>query len=106
VKFFFAVREEPVGLVASVVLGAETPVHVWEDGLFFEVYCAEDTAAYFRFPSADVESREKRGLSAFSTFLAKLYGNGDFSRAIPSFSILKVTTSILMLRSREYHVHS
>ena len=33
-------------LVASVVLGAETPVHVWKDWLFFEVYCAEDTAAY------------------------------------------------------------
>jgi hypothetical protein len=48
-----------VGLVASVVLGAETPVHVWEDWLFFEVYCAEDAAAYFGFPSADVESREK-----------------------------------------------
>ena len=35
-----------MGLVASVVLGAETPVHVWEDWLFFEVYCAEDAAAY------------------------------------------------------------
>jgi hypothetical protein len=47
VKFFFVVREETVGLVASVVLGAETPIHVWENWLFFEVYCAEDTAAYF-----------------------------------------------------------
>ena len=46
-KFFFVVCEEAVGLVASVVLGAETPVYVWEDWLFFEVYCAEDTAAYF-----------------------------------------------------------
>lgn len=64
-KFFFVVREETVGLVASVVLGAETPVHVWEDGLFFEVYCAKDTAAYFRFPSADVESREKKRFISF-----------------------------------------
>jgi len=61
--------------MTSVVLRAETPVHVWKDGLFFEVYCAEDTAAYFRFPSVDVESREKRGLSAFSTFLAKKHGD-------------------------------
>jgi hypothetical protein len=30
-----------------VVLGAETPVNMWEYGLFFEVYCAEYTAAYF-----------------------------------------------------------
>jgi len=75
VEFFFVVCEETVGLMASVVLGAETPVHVWEDELFFEVYCAKDTAAYFRFPSADAESREKRGLSAFSTFLAKKHGD-------------------------------
>jgi hypothetical protein len=64
-----------VRLVAPVVLGAETPVHVWEDGLLFEVYCAKDTAAYFRFPSVNVESREKRDLSAFSTFLAKKHGD-------------------------------
>jgi predicted nucleic acid-binding Zn ribbon protein len=68
-----------VGLVASVVLGAETPVYVWEDGLSIEVYCPEDTAAYFKFPSAYVESREKRGLSAFSTFLAILDGKGDYN---------------------------
>ena len=74
-KFSFVVREEPVGLMASVVLGAETPVYVWEDWLFFEVYCAEDTAAYFGFPSTDVESKEKRGLSAFSTFSAKKHGD-------------------------------
>jgi hypothetical protein len=60
-----------VGLVASVVLGAETPVHVRKDGLFFEVYCTKDTAAYFRSPSTAVGNREKRGLSAFSTSLAK-----------------------------------
>jgi hypothetical protein len=60
-----------------VVLGAESPVHVWEHGLFSEVYCAKYTAAYFKFPSADVESREKRGLSTFYTFLDKKHG--DFS---------------------------
>jgi hypothetical protein len=73
-----------MGLVASVVLGAETPVNVWEDGLFFEVYCAEDTAAYFGFPSADVESREKTGLSAFSTFLTKKHGDFDTIRVKPT----------------------
>jgi hypothetical protein len=52
-------------LVSSVVLGAESPVHVWEHGLLFEVYCAEYTAAYFRFPSADVKSREKKRLIRF-----------------------------------------
>jgi hypothetical protein len=44
-----------VGLVASVVLGAKTPVNVWEDLFLFEVYCAEDTAAYFLIPSSDYE---------------------------------------------------
>jgi len=34
-------------LVASVILGAETPVNVWEDWFLFEVNRAEDTAAYF-----------------------------------------------------------
>jgi hypothetical protein len=75
-----------VGLVATVILGAETPVHVRENWLPHEVYCPEDTTAYFRFPSANVESREKRGLSAFSTFLAKFNGNGDFSHSISLFS--------------------
>ena len=74
-KFFAIIREKTVRLVTSVVLGAETPVYVLKDGLFFEVYCAKDTAAYFGFPSADVESREKRGLSAFSTFSAKKHGD-------------------------------
>jgi hypothetical protein len=59
-KISFMIREETVRLVASVVLGAETPVHIWKDWLFFEVYCAEDAAAYCGFPSTDVESREKR----------------------------------------------
>jgi hypothetical protein len=35
-----------MGLVSSVILGAETPVNVWENGLVFEAYCAEDAAAY------------------------------------------------------------
>jgi hypothetical protein len=83
VKFSFVVREETVGLVASVILGAETPVYIWKDWLFFEVYCAEDTAAYFRFPSADVESREKGGLSAFSTFLAKKHVDFYMTRVKP-----------------------
>jgi hypothetical protein len=60
-----------------VVLGAESPVNVWKYGLLFEVYCAEDTAAYFGFPSAYVEGREKTGLSAFSTFLTKKHGDFD-----------------------------
>ena len=50
VEFPVIVGEEPVGLVSSVVLGAETPVNAWEDWLVFEAYCAEDTAAYFYFP--------------------------------------------------------
>jgi hypothetical protein len=36
-----------MGLVTSVVFGAETPVYTWEDWLFLEIYCAEDAAAYF-----------------------------------------------------------
>jgi hypothetical protein len=67
----------------TVVLGAESPVHVWKHRLFFEVYCAKDTAAYFRFPSVDVESREKRGLSALSTFLAKKHGDFYTPRVKP-----------------------
>jgi hypothetical protein len=55
VKLFFVVGEEAVGLVSSVVLGAESPVNVWKYGLLFEVYCAEDAAAYFGFPSVYVE---------------------------------------------------
>jgi hypothetical protein len=75
---FAVVREEPVGLVASVVLGAETPINVWEDLFLFEVYCTEDAAAYFDSLLSMVRSREKRGLSAFSTSLAKKHGKGDF----------------------------
>ncbi len=47
VKLPCVVCEETVGLVAPVVLGAETPVHVGKHGLLFEVYCTKDTAAYF-----------------------------------------------------------
>jgi hypothetical protein len=60
-KLSFVVGEETVGLVTSVVLGAKSPVNVWEYGLLFEVYCAEDTAAYFGFPSSDREV-EKKGV--------------------------------------------
>jgi hypothetical protein len=81
----FVVGEEAVGLVTSVVLGAETPVNVWEDWFLFEVYCAEDTAAYFRSLLPLLRSREKRGLSAFSTFLAKKHGKRDVSPAISPF---------------------
>jgi hypothetical protein len=76
-----------VGLVTSVVLGAETPVNVWEDWFLFEVYCTEDTAAYFYSLLPMLRSREKRGLSAFSTSLAKKHGKRDFSQAISPFSL-------------------
>lgn len=55
VKLSFVVGKEAMRLVTSVVLGAESPVNVGKYILFFEVYCAEDTAAYFGFPSSDVE---------------------------------------------------
>ena len=45
------VGEEPVRLVTSVVLGAETPVNEREDWLLIEINCAEDAAAYSIFPS-------------------------------------------------------
>jgi len=88
VKLSFVVGEEAVGLVASVVLGAEPPVNVWKYGPFFEVYCAEDTAAYFRSLLPMLRSREKTGLSAFSTSLAKKHGKRDFSPAISHFCCL------------------
>jgi len=46
-KLLVVISEKAVRLVTSMVLGAETPVNVWKDGLVLEVYCAEDTAAYF-----------------------------------------------------------
>lgn len=50
VKFSFAEGQETVGLVASVVFGAETPIHVGKDWFVIEIYCSEDTAAYDKFP--------------------------------------------------------
>jgi hypothetical protein len=87
VKLSFVVCEEAVGLVASVVLGAESPVNVWKYGLIFEVYCAEDTAAYLDSLLPMLRSREKRGLSAFSTSLAKKHGKRDFYQAISPFPL-------------------
>jgi len=34
--------------MASMVLGSETPVNKWKNWLFFIIYCAKDTAAYFQ----------------------------------------------------------
>jgi hypothetical protein len=70
-----------------MVLGAETPVNVWKDRFSFEVYCTEDAAAYFESLLPMLRSREKTGLSAFSTSLAKKHGKGDFYQAISSFSL-------------------
>jgi hypothetical protein len=47
VKSVFVVGEETMGLVASVILSAETPVNVRKDCLVFIVYRAKDAAAYF-----------------------------------------------------------
>jgi hypothetical protein len=49
-EFFVVVSEKTVRLVSSVVFGAETPVNIWKDGLVFEAYYAEDTAAYSYLP--------------------------------------------------------
>ena len=74
-EFLVVVSEEPVGLVSSVVLRAETPVYAWEDGLVFEAYYAEDTAAYSYFSlKLRLRCRARRGLYAFSTFLVKKHG--------------------------------
>jgi hypothetical protein len=40
------VSEEAVGLVSSVVFGAETPVHIGKDWFILEINCPEDAAAY------------------------------------------------------------
>jgi len=78
-EFFVVVSEKSVGLVSSVVLGAETPVNAWEDWLVFEAYYAEDTAAYSYYPlKLRLRSRARRGLYAFSTFSVKKHG--DFLR--------------------------
>jgi hypothetical protein len=62
VEFAFIVREETVRLVATVVLGAETPVNVWENGLVLEAFCAKDTAAYSGFPSSATGNVENKGV--------------------------------------------
>ena len=62
---FAVIREEAVRLVTSVVLGAETPVNVWEDQFLFEVYRTEDAAAYFGSLLPMVRSREKNGFISF-----------------------------------------
>jgi hypothetical protein len=41
----------------------------------------------FCVPSADLRSKEKTGLSAFSTSLAKNHGKGEFYQAISPFSL-------------------
>ena len=63
----------------SVVLGAETPVKVWENRFIIEIYCTEDAATYFDSLLPMLRSREKRGLSVFRTFLAKNYGKRKFT---------------------------
>jgi hypothetical protein len=53
-------------LVSSVVLSAKTPVNVGEDLFVFEVYCTEDTAAYFlKLLLPMVRSREKNKFNSF-----------------------------------------
>ena len=67
-----------MGLMPSMVLGAETPVNIRKDCLVFKVYCAKDTAAYFLVPSRlEWGCSEKRGLSAFSTYLSQKHGFFD-----------------------------
>jgi len=55
-----------VGLVASVVFGAETPVNVREDWLVLKVCYAEDAAAYFlSLLTAEWRSVVKKGFISF-----------------------------------------
>jgi hypothetical protein len=60
-----------VGLVSPVVLGSHSPVYVGEYGLFFEIYCSEDSTAYFGSPRGC--NKESGCLSVFMTFLTKKY---------------------------------
>jgi hypothetical protein len=69
-----------------VVLSAESPVNKWKDWLFFEVYSSKYAAAYLLLASTADKNREKGSLSAFSTYLAIMNGNGDFSRILLFFS--------------------
>jgi hypothetical protein len=72
-----------------VVLGAETPVDAWENGLVLEVNCAEDTAAYAWFPSKPrFTDREARGLYAFSTFSTKKHGRKSLHVSIAGVQTL------------------
>jgi hypothetical protein len=61
---FAVVCEEAVGLMPPMVLGAETPVNIWEDRFLFEIYCTKDAAAYFDslLPMGEVE---KKGFISF-----------------------------------------
>ena len=75
-----------MGLVASVVLGAETPVNIRENRVVLEADDAEDTAAYLDSSLFGREmSRTGRGLYAFSTFSATFDGKEDFSLSISPF---------------------
>jgi len=76
-----------VGLVASVILGAETPINVWKDRFLFKVYCTEDAAAYFKSLLLMVKVEKKTGLSVLSTFLIKTHWKRDFSQAIYPFML-------------------
>ena len=66
-----------------MVLGAETPVNVWEYRFLFEIYCTKDAAAYFDSLLPTGRSREKRGLSVFGTSLAKKHGKEILTSNFP-----------------------
>jgi hypothetical protein len=53
-------------------LGSHAPVYVGEYRLFFEIYCSEDSAAYFGSPRGCI--KEGGCLSVLRTFLTKNYG--------------------------------
>jgi len=36
-----------MGLMASMILGAESPINIWEDRIVFVISCAEDSAFFF-----------------------------------------------------------
>ena len=78
----FAVKsEEAVALMSTMVLGAETPIHIWKDRLVFKVFCSEDTAAYLLSLLALIgDASEKRGLSALCTYLVQKLGFFDTFR--------------------------
>jgi hypothetical protein len=64
-----------------MVFGSETPVNIRKNRLIFIIYYAKDTAAYFRFPSRSKWGcSERRGLSAFSTYLTQKHGVFDILR--------------------------